>query len=120
VAAAALAAVEFMMSPAGENRRQALRRNLAHFAGEMPMLFNSERKVQSAIVPIIIGRAEAAVAASQLLADRGFFVPAIRYPTVPRESARLRVTLSARHTPKQISALCEQLRSFVPGEGEER
>lgn len=120
VAAAALAAVEFMMSPAGENRRQALRRNLAHFAGEMPKLFNGDRKIQSAIVPIIIGRAEAAVEASQLLADRGFFVPAIRYPTVPRESARLRVTLSARHTARQIGALCEQLRGFVRGEGDER
>lgn len=120
VAASALAAVEFMMSPAGENRRQALRRNLAHFAGEMPLLFSGERKVQSAIIPIIIGRAEAAVEASQMLADRGFFVPAIRYPTVPRDSARLRVTLSARHTARQISALCEQLRNFVPGEGEER
>ncbi len=120
LAASALAAVEFLMSPAGENRRQALRRNLAHFASEMPMLFHGERKVQSAIIPIIIGRAEAAVEASRLLADRGFFVPAIRYPTVPRESARLRVTLSARHTTKQISSLCEQLRIFVPGEGDER
>jgi 8-amino-7-oxononanoate synthase len=113
VAAAALAAVEFMMSPAGENRRQALRKNLAHFAREMPTLFAGERKIQSAIIPIIVGRAEAAVEASRVLADRGFFVPAIRYPTVARDAARLRVTLSARHTPKQISALCEQLRALI-------
>jgi 8-amino-7-oxononanoate synthase len=113
VAAAAMAAVEFMMSPAGENRRQTLRRNLAHFATEMPALFHGDRKVQSAIIPIIIGRAEAAVEASRALIDRGFFVPAIRYPTVSREAARLRVTISARHTPKQISALCEQLRGFI-------
>ncbi len=113
VAAAAMAAIEFMMSPAGENRRQMLRRNLAHFAGEMPGLFNGERKVQSAIIPIIVGRAEAAVEAARVLADRGFFVPAIRYPTVARDAARLRVTVSARHTTKQISALCEQLRGFV-------
>jgi 8-amino-7-oxononanoate synthase len=113
VAAAALAAVEFMMSPAGENRRQALRKNLAHFAGEMPLLFQDGRKVQSAIIPIIIGRAAAAVEASRLLMDRGFFVPAIRYPTVARDAARLRVTISAKHTPKQISALCEQLRGLT-------
>jgi 8-amino-7-oxononanoate synthase len=113
VAAAALAAVEFIMSPAGENRRQTLRSNLAHFAREMPMLFQGARKIQSAIIPIIIGKSEAAMESSRVLADRGFFVSAIRYPTVARDSARLRVTISAKHTPKQISALCEQLRSIL-------
>jgi 8-amino-7-oxononanoate synthase len=113
LAAAAMAAVEFMMSPAGENRRQMLRKNLAHFARELPALFAGGRKVQSAIIPILVGRAEAAVEASRLLADRGFFVPAIRYPTVAREAARLRVTISARHTTKQITALCEQLRTIM-------
>ncbi len=113
VAAAAMAAVDFMMSPAGENRRQLLRRNLAHFANEFPALFQGDRKVQSAIIPIIIGRAESAVEAARVLGDRGFFVPAIRYPSVPRDAARLRVTISARHTTKQISALCEQLRGFA-------
>jgi 8-amino-7-oxononanoate synthase len=43
IAAAALAAVEFMLTPAGENRRQVLRRILAHFASEMPMLFSGEK-----------------------------------------------------------------------------
>ncbi len=113
VAAAAMAAIEFMMSPAGENRRQMLRRNLAHFAREMPALFAGERKVQSAIIPVIMGGAEAAVEAARVLAERGFFVPAIRFPTVARDAARLRVTISARHTAKQISALCEQLRGLV-------
>jgi 8-amino-7-oxononanoate synthase len=113
MAAAALAAVEFMMSPAGENRRQVLRRNLAHFASEMPMLFPGNRKLQSAIIPIIIGPAEAAIESSRVLADRGYFVPAIRYPTVARDAARLRVTISAKHTPKQISGLCEQLRNLL-------
>jgi 7-keto-8-aminopelargonate synthetase-like enzyme len=113
VAAAALAAIEFMMSPAGENRRQTLRSNLAHFAREMPMLFQGGKKVQSAIIPIIIGGAEQALECSSILADRGFFVPAIRYPTVAKDAARLRVTISAKHTTKQISALCENLRGMV-------
>ena len=112
IAAAAMAAVEFMMAPGGEKRRQMLRENLAHFADEMPHLFKEGRKIMSAIVPIILGPAEAAVEASQLLAEKGFFVPAIRYPTVARDGARLRVTLSARHTTKQISALCELLRNI--------
>ena len=112
VAAAATAAVEFLMAPIGEKRRQTLRENLAHFADEMPHIFKGGRKIMSAIVPIVLGQPEAAVEASQLLADKGFFVPAIRYPTVPRDGARLRVTLSAKHSTKQISALCELLRNI--------
>ena len=112
VAAAAMAAVEFLMSPLGEKRRQTLRENLAHFADEMPHLFKGGRKIMSAIVPIILGPAEAAVEAAHLLAEKGFFVPAIRYPTVARDAARLRVTLSAKHSTKQISALCELLRNM--------
>ena len=112
VAAAATAAVEFLMAPIGEKRRQALRENLAQFADEMPHIFNGHRKIMSAIVPIILGPVEAALEASQLLAEKGFFVPAIRYPTVARDAARLRVTLSAKHTTKQISDLCALLRNM--------
>ncbi|MEA3211766.1 MAG: glycine C-acetyltransferase [Chthoniobacter sp.] len=110
VAAAGVAAVEFIMSPAGERRRQQLRSNLTQFATEMPRLFADGKKLQSAIIPIILGQPEAAVEAAQRLADKGFFVAAIRFPTVARDAARLRVTLSARHTPKQISGLCALLR----------
>ena len=115
VAAAGCAAVEWMLSPAGEKRRQQLRQNLAQFADAMPALFSGERKVQSAIVPVLVGKAEAALEAAQLLADKGFLVPAIRYPTVARDAARLRVTLSARHTPRQITALCTVLRNIAAG-----
>ncbi len=113
VAAAATAAVEFLMSAAGERRRQQLRTNLTQFAEEMPHLVANGKKIQSAIIPIIIGQAEAAVEAAQLLAGKGYFVPAIRYPTVARDAARLRVTLSARHTPNQISGLCTVLRRMT-------
>ena len=113
VAAAGIAALDFMTSPAGEKRRQNLRTNLAHFAEEMPRLFADGRKLHSAIISIVLGRAEAALEGAQLLADKGFFVPAIRYPTVPRDSARLRLTISARHTKKQISGLCAVLRNMV-------
>ena len=115
VAATAAAAVELLLSPAGEERRQILRENLAHFAREMPTLFPHARKVQSAIIPIILGQAEAAIDASRQLGERGFLVPAIRYPTVARDAARLRVTLSAAHTREQISALCEALREVAGG-----
>lgn len=113
VAAAATAAVEFMMSAAGERRRQELRKNLTLFAEEMPHLLAGGKKIQSAIIPIIIGQPEAAVEAAQVLAGKGYFVPAIRFPTVARDAARLRVTISARHTAKQISGLCAVLRRMV-------
>lgn len=109
--AAARAALEFMMSAAGERRRQQLRGNLSHFAGEMPHLLGGGKKIQSAIIPIVLGPAEAAIAAAKLLHEKGFLVPAIRFPTVARDAARLRVTLSARHTFQQISDLCAVLRN---------
>ena len=101
------------MSRTGEQRRQTLRRNLTLFAECMPQLFASERKVQSAIIPVIVGTAERALESAQSLAEKGFFVPAIRYPTVPKDAARLRVTLSAKHTSKQISALCQALQEVL-------
>jgi 8-amino-7-oxononanoate synthase len=115
-AAAGIAALDFLLSPAGERRRQTLRANLAHLAKNLPMLFADGRKVQSAIIPIVLGPSEAAVEAAQTLAAQGFFVPAIRYPTVPRDAARLRVTLSAKHSMKQIDALCAALRPLLPRE----
>jgi 8-amino-7-oxononanoate synthase len=114
LAAAAHAALEFLDSPAGERRRQTLRRNLAQFAEEMPLIFGSGKKVQSAIIPVVIGSATAALDAAQSLIDKGYFVPAIRYPTVPKDAARLRVTISARHSANQISGLCGLLRVFIP------
>jgi 8-amino-7-oxononanoate synthase len=114
VSAAALAAIDLLESAAGERRRQTLRRNLAQFAEEMPAIFGDGRKVQSAIIPVVLGSAKAALDAAQGLVDKGYFVPAIRYPTVPKEAARLRVTISARHTSNQISGLCGLLRGIVP------
>ncbi len=115
-AAAGIAALDFLMSPAGEKRRQTLRANLAHFAKSLPSLYADGRKVQSAIIPIVLGPSDAAVEAAQTLVEKGFFVPAIRYPTVARDSARLRVTLSAKHSTKQIDALCAVLRPLLPEE----
>lgn len=61
------------------------------------------------IQPVILGSAEAALAAQEQLRAEGFWVAAIRPPTVPAGSARLRVTLSAAHTDTQVDALLEAL-----------
>ena len=112
IAAAATAAIGFMMSDEGERRREQLWKNLALFAEEMAHLFSKERKIQSAIIPVILGDAGRTLEAAGRLAERGFYVPAIRYPTVPRDAARLRISISARHTAEQIISLCRALRAL--------
>jgi 8-amino-7-oxononanoate synthase len=59
----------------------------------------------SPIVPVILGGPDRALAAAEFLRDRGFLVPAIRPPTVPAGTARLRISVSAVHTAEQIDAL---------------
>jgi 7-keto-8-aminopelargonate synthetase-like enzyme len=63
----------------------------------------------SPIIPVILGSEERAVKASAELLARGLWVPAIRPPTVPVGTSRLRVTLSAAHTDKQVKRLIEAL-----------
>ena len=61
----------------------------------------------SLILAIILGRPDAAVRASAALAEVGFFVPAIRPPTVPRGTSRLRISLSLAHPTGAVDALAE-------------
>lgn len=72
-------------------------------------LVNSPTPIQ----PIIIGSAEKAVAMSRGLAERGIMVSAIRPPTVPAATARLRITFSASHTEKQLEQLLTALESIA-------
>jgi 8-amino-7-oxononanoate synthase len=92
-------ALDLVSGPRGDQLRERLLANRETFSPGSP----------SAIVPVIIGENEAALDASARLQERGFLVPAIRYPTVPKGSARLRVTLSAAHTPEQIGLLKDAL-----------
>ena len=69
---------------------------------------------RTAIQPVIVGGNEAAVGLSDALMQRGFWVPAIRPPTVPRGTARLRVSLSASHTRADVDALADALAALAP------
>ncbi len=62
---------------------------------------------QSAIVPLLLGDAEAALKAQRLLEDEGFLVAAIRPPTVPPGTARLRFTFTAAHPDAEIGRLAD-------------
>ena len=68
----------------------------------------------SAIVSLVMGTAARAMAASAALRAAGFLVAAIRPPTVPPGSSRLRVTFSAAHTPEQVAALAAAVRPLLP------
>jgi len=101
-AAAARAALGVVCSPEGTRLRARLASHVERVAPGHP----------SPIVPIILGSDERATHASAALRDHGVWVPAIRPPTVPPGTARLRVTLSAAHTEDHIALLLEALRAI--------
>jgi 8-amino-7-oxononanoate synthase len=68
---------------------------------------------QSPIVPIIVGAEEQTLAASRMLAEEGFLVAAIRPPTVPAGTARLRLTFTAQHPDEQIARLATIVRNQI-------
>lgn len=105
-AAAAAAAVKLVRTAEGETLRQKLWQRVAALKSEIQNL-KSERP--SAILPHLVGDEGAAVEMSARLRERGFFVPAIRYPTVARGAARLRITLTAAHKASDVAALANAL-----------
>jgi 8-amino-7-oxononanoate synthase len=103
--AAALAALRIHRGEEGERLRRALRRNVDAIRAGHP----------SPIVPIVLGAEAAALDAARALLERGIYIPAIRPPTVPRGTSRLRLTLSAAHTDEMIARLKTALGEAVPG-----
>jgi 8-amino-7-oxononanoate synthase len=61
------------------------------------------------IVPVVLGEARKALVTSKTMLDAGFLVPAIRPPTVPPGTSRLRISLCAAHEEADIDALAENL-----------
>jgi len=104
LAHAAVAALELIRSPEGARRRATLADHARRLRPEGP---------PTPIVPVILGDNDAALAAHAALLEAGLLVPAIRFPTVPRNSARLRVSLSASHPPAAVAALADALASLA-------
>lgn len=116
IVAAALAALDFVSSPAGEKRRLLLWEKIK-LMRDLP---GTSRAAQSAIFPLTVGDEQAALELASALQSEGFFVPAIRYPTVARGAARLRITVSATHSDEQIRALCETIKRLTGATFERR
>jgi 8-amino-7-oxononanoate synthase len=100
-AAAARAALEVLRSQEGERLLGRLSSHIARFAASATVL--------SPIVPVVVGGERETLAASAALLEEGLLVPAIRPPTVPPGTSRLRVTLSAAHTDQEVLALLNAL-----------
>jgi 8-amino-7-oxononanoate synthase len=127
IAAAAIAAVDFLSSPEGEERRFLLWERIRLMREHLPSLdvgrsnaankrstLNAQRstpnEASSAIFPLIVGDEQAALDLAAALGSEGFLVSAIRYPTVAKGAARLRITVTAAHEAAQIRALCEMIK----------
>lgn len=101
--AAALAALRICESDEGDRLRARLRL----------LIDMLQPNHSSAIVPIILGEDSAALDAAAQLKERGIYVPAIRPPTVPKGTSRLRVALSAAHTEISVQLLRDALDEIV-------
>ncbi len=98
LAHAALTALDLIRSQEGCALREKLQQNIAQLSPN-----------RTPIIPRILGTNEAALTASAALEQAGFLVPAIRFPTVPRNTARLRISISAAHSHETITALAKHL-----------
>jgi len=97
--AAGLAALRVVRSPEGDALRARLRGHIERVAPGHP----------SPVIPVLVGDERDALARSMTLLEQGLLVPAIRPPTVPVGTSRLRVALSAAHTTEQIDRLVHAL-----------
>jgi len=99
---------------AGKARRERLRSHIAQLRqGLAGLKFGSLMPSDTPIQPLVIGANADAVRLSQTLLQRGLLVPAIRTPTVPAGTARLRITLSAAHSTDDVAQLVETLHGIA-------
>jgi 8-amino-7-oxononanoate synthase len=113
LAAAALAALDVVRFESA--RRTQLACLIAHFRAGAAARGLALLPSPTAIQPVLVGASDRALTASRRLEADGFYVPAIRPPTVPAGKARLRITLSAAHAEHDVERLLDALvRALAP------
>ena len=112
IAHALLKSLEIIETDEGKERRTHLDKLIDIWQKEMH--FSAWKKISSStpIQPLILGSNANALLAAQLLDDAGYWIPAIRPPTVTVGSARLRITFSANHSEDDLRALINTLQSI--------
>jgi 8-amino-7-oxononanoate synthase len=114
--AAATAGIQLVQSDEGSQRSRAVWQRVSQFlslAGAVLPIH--EGQICSAIIPILLGDEAQAVEAARRLRERQIFIPAIRYPTVARGKARLRVTMTAAHSREDVGQLMAALAETMGG-----
>ena len=112
VSAAAFAGVKLVRGEKGELLREQLWQRVEELRRGVEALGWSIPAEPSAILPLIVGGEAKALAMMGQLREAGLFIPAIRYPTVARNEARLRVTVSASRSSDDFQALLEALARY--------
>lgn len=111
IACALLASLDLIEQ--GEARRQRLQQLTAQLRDGLATTRWQLMPSPTAIQPIIVGDNHEVLRVANALLERGLWVPAIRPPTVPKGSARLRVSLTAAHTPAMVEQLVSALRELA-------
>ena len=111
IAVAALEALKIIQ--AEPHRRKQLQENAEFLRNEFRKMGLHIGNSASQIIPVILGESAKALDMSKKLFDAGFFVSAIRPPTVPPGTARLRVSLQAEHTQVQLDEFCKTLKRIL-------
>ena len=117
LAFAVLRSISLMEGEKGQELRALLQQNIALWKKESTFTRWKRLESDTAIQPIMVGSNETALQLARALDQFGYWIPAIRPPTVPKGKARLRMTLSAAHTKEQIEGLCNvlsELESSLP------
>ena len=110
VVAAAEKAVDLIAKASGP--REKLWDNINYFCRRLREAGVRPLHGESQIIPVVLGSTENALAGARELLERGLFVPAIRPPTVPEGTSRLRINMTALHTHEEIDKLVEALKSL--------
>jgi 8-amino-7-oxononanoate synthase len=112
IAVALLASIEIMRND--DWRRDHLTRLIDMLGAARALLPGRLLPSRTAIQPLVLGGATEATRGMHALFESGLLVPAVRPPTVPRGSARLRISLSAAHSVADVERLLEALRQLPP------
>jgi len=112
LAAIAIYAINMVSSSEGFIRRKNLLDAAKRLREKIKALGFDTMKSVSQIIPILVGDTQQALKLSERLFQKGIYAPAVRFPTVPKNSARLRISLTATHSEEDIDRLIDALRSF--------
>jgi 8-amino-7-oxononanoate synthase len=112
IAHTVLASLHLIEGEEGQARRAHLNQLIAIWHQEMQLQHWQVSSSMTPIQPLVLGSNAAALFASKQLDDAGYWIPAIRPPTVPEGSARLRITFSANHSTQAVRELISELKKI--------